>query len=99
MKDIQLKINTYQITIPDLVDFLDNEPDGLYRVFINDDKMCQAIKSNGKVTTIVNTTGYVFRRALNLKLSSDNFIPEWVIVDQLVDINTFLLTAQMKGWI
>ena len=88
-----------QMTIPDLIDFLDSEPDGSYRVFLNDNKMCQAIKSNGEVTTIVNSTGYIFRRAINLKLSSSTFVPEWVIVDQLDDINTFLLVAQVKGWI
>ena len=89
------------MTIPDLIDLLKNEPDGLYRVFLNNDRMYQAIKSKGEVNTLVNTAGAVFRRAFArpTKSSITYIEPEWVEVDKLKDINTFLLIAQVKGWI
>ena len=63
--------------------------------------MYQAIKSNGEVTTAVNSSGGVFRRAFarSTKSTITYIEPEWVEVDCLDDLNTFLLTAQVKGWI
>ena len=86
-----------QMTVPDLVDFLKYKPDGIFRVLLNNGKVYQVIKSKGEVTTVVNPTGYVFRR--NIKLSNSVVAPDWVDVDKLDDINTFLLMAQVKGWI
>lgn len=59
--------------------------------------MYQAIKSKGEVTTAVNSIGVVFRR--NKKSTIISIEPEWVKVGKLDDINTFLLIAQVKGWI
>ena len=97
MVDMTPRTNKEQLTIPDLIDLLKNEPDGLYRVFLNNGKMYQAIKSKGEVTTLVNSTGDVFRR--NKKSLLSTVRPEWVEVVQLKDLNTFLLIAQVKGWI
>ena len=90
-----------QMTIPELVDFLVNEPDGLYRVILDNGKVYQVIKSKGEVTTAVNSSGGVFRRtfARPTKSTITYIEPEWVEVDRLDDINTFLLIAQVKGWI
>ena len=93
--------NKELMTIPDLIDLLKNEPDELYRVFLVDGRMLQAIKSKGKVTTLVNSAGRVFRRAFarSTKSTITYIEPEWVEVDKLDNINTFLLIAQVKGWI
>ena len=101
MVDIKPISNKIAMSIPELIVLLKNEPDGLYRVFLVNGKMCQAIKSNGEVTTIVNSTGVVFRRAFTHTTNTANtyIAPEWVEVDKLKDINTFLLIAQVKGWI
>ena len=101
MVDMQPISNTIVMSIPAIVDFLKNEPDGLYRIFLSNGKMYQAIKSNGEVSTIVNSSGGVFRRtfARPTKSTITYIEPEWVEVDRLKDINTFLLIAQVKGWI
>ena len=93
--------NTIVMSIPAIVDLLKNEPDGVYRIFLNNGKMYQGIKSNGEVTTAVNSSGGVFRRAFarSTKSTITCIEPEWVEVDRLKDINTFLLIAQVKGWI
>ena len=101
MVDIQPISNTTVMSIPDLIDLLKNESDELYRIFLSNGKMYQAIKSKGEVNTLVNTAGAVFRRAFArpTKSSITYIEPEWVEVDKLKDINTFLLIAQVKGWI
>ena len=97
MIDMTPLSNVPHMTIPDLVDFLKYEPDGLFRVFLKNGKMYQAIKSKGEVTTVMNTTGYIFRRAE--KKSNSYVSPEWVHVGNLEDTSIFLLIAQVKGWI
>ena len=101
MVDITPISNKTIETISDLINLLKNEPDGLYRIFLLNGKMYQAIKSKGEVTTLVNTRGDVFRRAFTHTTNTANtyVAPEWVEVDKLKDINTFLLIAQVKGWI
>ena len=97
MIDMSPLSNVPHMTIPDLVDFLKYEPDGLFRVFLKNGKMYQAIKSKGEVTTLVNNTGYVFRLAK--KESNSDVSPDWVHVGNLDDTSIFLLIAQVKGWI
>ena len=97
MIDMRPKSYITQMTIPELVDFLENEPDGLYRVILDNGKIYQVIKSKGEVTTVVNPQGYIFRR--NKKLAGGFASPGWFDVDQLEDINSFLFVAQVKGWI
>ena len=101
MKDINITSAKDKVSILDLVMYLSGEPNGVYRISLNGDKMYQAIKSNGEVTTLVNSAGRVFRRAFarSTKSSISYIGPEWVEVDKLNDINTFLLIAQVKGWI
>ena len=101
MVDMSPISNTIVMSIPAIIDLLKNEPDGVYRIFLNNGKMYQAIKSNGEVTTAVNSSGGVFRRAFARPAESTiTYIePEWVEIDRLKDINTFLLIAQVKGWI
>lgn len=101
MVDMTPISNKNIMTIPDLIDLLKNEPDELYRVFLADGRMIQAIKSNGEATTVVNSIGVVFRRDFERPTKSTiTYIePEWVEVDKLDNINTFLLIAQVKGWI
>ena len=97
MRDIKPITNIVTISFPYIIDLLNNDPDDLYRIFLNNGKMYQAIKSNGEVTTLVDSRGVVFRRA---KKSLANYVaPEWVDVGYLEDINRFLLVAQVKGWI
>ena len=93
--------NTIVMSIPAIVDLLKNEPDGVYRIFLNNGKMYQGIKSNGEVTTAVNSSGGVFRRAFarSTKSTITYIEPEWVEVYRLEDINIFLLIAQVKGWL
>ena len=93
--------NTIVMSIPAIVDLLKNEPDGVYRIFLNNGKMYQGNKSNGEVTTAVNSSGGVFRRAFARPTKSTSIYiePEWIEVDRLKDINTFLLIAQVKGWL
>ena len=100
MLDLTPIVNKDQMTIPELIDLLKNEPDELYRVCLSNGKIYQAIKSKGEVTTLVNTRGVIFRRASTLsKKVSDTYItPDWVDVEYLEDINMFLLVAQVKGW-
>ena len=101
MIDMQPISNTIVMSIPAIVDFLKNEPDGLYRIFLSNGKMYQAIKSNDEVSTIVNSSGSVFRQIFILATNIGNtyVAPEWLEIDRLKDINTFLLIAQVKGWI
>lgn len=101
MIDITPISNKTIMTIPDIIDLLKNEPDGLYRIFLADGRMLQAIKTNGEVSTAVNSRGGVFRRAFarSTKSTITYIEPEWIEVDKLDDINTFLLIAQVKGWI
>ena len=93
--------NTIVMSIPAIVDLLKNEPDGVYRIFLNNGKMYQGIKSNGEVTTAVNSAGSIFRQVFmhTTNMRNTYVAPEWVEVDRLKDINTFLLIAQVKGWI
>ena len=101
MIDMTPRYNYDQMSIRELIDLLKNESDGLYRVFLDNGKMYQAIKSNGEITTLVNSIGNVFRRAFarSTKSTITYIEPEWVEVDKLDNINTFLLIAQVKGWI
>ena len=101
MVDIQLIDNETYMLMSELIDLLKNEPDELYRIFLVNGKMYQAIKSKGEVTTVVNSSGGIFRRGFtHTTKSTINYIePSWVEVDKLDDINTFLLIAQVKGWI
>ena len=91
MVDMRPRDNKEYMKIPDLINLLKNEPNGIYRIFLNNRKMYQAIKSNGEVTTLVNSIGVVFRRAFaRATKSTITYIePEWVEVDKLDDINTF----------
>ena len=93
--------NTIVMSIPAIVDLLKNEPDGVYRIFLNNGKMYQGIKSKGEVTTAVNSAGSVFRQVFThtTNIANTYVAPEWVEVDKLDDINTFLLIAQVKGWL
>ena len=97
MKDINITSAKDKVSTLDLVMYLSGEPNGVYRIFLVNGKMYQAIKSKGEVTTLVNSAGRVFRR--NKKSLLSTVRPEWVEVDKLDDINTFLLIAQVKGWI
>lgn len=97
MVDLTPRDNKEYMRIPDLIDLLKNEPDDLYRVFLLNGKMYQAIKSKGEVTILVNSNGGVFKQVD--KLFDTFIVEEWVEVDRLKDINTFLLIAQVKGWI
>ena len=101
MIDMRPRDNKEYMKIPDLIDLLKNEPNGVYRISLNGGKMYQGIKSNGEVTTLVNSAGRVFRRAFarSTKSTITYIEPDWVEVDKLDDINTFLLIAQVKGWI
>lgn len=92
--DMTLVSNKTHMTIPDMIDILKNKSDGLYRVFLNNGKMYQAIKSKGEVTTLVNPQGDVFKRT---KESFDNYVTlGWDVVEHLEDINAFLLISQVK---
>ena len=101
MVDMTPISNKTIMTIPDLIDLLKNEPDEIYRVFLADGRMLQAIKSKGEVTTAVNSAGSIFRQVFihTTNMRNTYVAPEWVEVDKLDDINTFLLIAQVKGWI
>ena len=101
MVDMTPISNTIVMSIPAIVDLLKNEPDGVYRIFLNNGKMYQTIKTNGEVTTAVNSSGGVFRQGFihTTNMRNTYVAPEWVEVDRLKDINTFLLIAQVKGWI
>ena len=98
MRDLTPITNRSEMEIPELIDLLKNEPDGVYRIFLIKGKMYQAIKLKGEITTVVTPTGNTFRRAINY-LSNSVVAPRWVEFDRLDDINTFLLIAQVKGWI
>lgn len=101
MIDMTPVSNQTHLTISDMLNLLKNEPDGLYRVFLDNGKMYQAIKSKGEVTTLVNAEGDVFRQTfmINTKPTDSYLVKDWNEVDYLDNINTFLLIAQVKGWI